>query len=502
MTSSWILLRTVELSGTYLLHSTEFLLGALAIDSLSKRSSRTPHGNPSFTDRIWKLAAFLGLVTAPLSLFAGWTQLTLKWSLTHEASVRVPSETIVRPSFDSLHKSIPPTVAVIAIEPSDSEAVRHLKFPSTERPLEGGNSYSSESVTSSPGDLGKASEIKTVSDRPESAFADSLDPVSAKGPPAGSTNDRLERITIGIQCLGAAILAWMMYVCLRCALRLIALNRLIAHCESADGPLCRTLYHLMPGSTSIRLLRFPSRTSGSAGRQIQTMVSEPFACGLFRRTIVIPDWVERDLSLTDQKALLAHEVAHLVRRDPWWQLVGEILCTCFAWQPLNFVARRRWQSATELLCDDWAIERGVAATSLASCLTYIVESRLMGNAMRLGLAAVGRSSSLTGRIEWLLRDNRTHASKSRPGVVRESLTAITLGLIVGVCGPHLSFVQPVEGGQNSERITIRKEIESDLNEVLNQFLSMELQLVDDPEASAMLSLLRTRATALKARLGR
>ncbi|MBP86430.1 MAG: hypothetical protein CMJ64_06910 [Planctomycetaceae bacterium] len=103
--------------------------------------------------------------------------------------------------------------------------------------------------------------------------------------------------------------------------------------------------------------------------------SEPIAYGLFRWTIVLPEGAEDRLERNELKALLAHEVAHLVRGDVRWLWAGRVLCTCFAFQPLNFLARKRWQQVAEYLCDDWALERGVRSLSLARCLTQVAEWR-------------------------------------------------------------------------------------------------------------------------------
>lgn len=130
---------------------------------------------------------------------------------------------------------------------------------------------------------------------------------------------------------------------------------------------------------------------------------EPGACGWLRWQIVLPSRAEEDLSRQELRALLAHELAHLVRGDQWWLLVGRLLVVCFGWQPFNRVALREWQRASEYLCDAWAIQRDVERISLARCLTTVAEWRLVGMATIAGLGS-GNTSNLTQRVERLIDD--------------------------------------------------------------------------------------------------
>ena len=237
-------------------------------------------------------------------------------------------------------------------------------------------------------------------------------------------------------------------------------------------------------------------------------ITEPFACGLFRWTIVLPAGIEQQLSSAEMKALLAHEVAHLVRRDPWWLWLGEVLCTCLAFQPLNFLARWHWQQAAELLCDDWAVERKVSASSLASCLTRIAEWRLDRRAALMGLTAVGHSGSLTHRIEWLLRTGRATEPKRPRGRMLATLLTFSAGLLVGTYGPRLSFVLPAEAGDELEAVAVLNEsdlwndIDRDLVETLSELARLDLPLSNapDPAVASLANSLRERAAALSEQL--
>ncbi|MFM9961108.1 MAG: M56 family metallopeptidase [Planctomycetaceae bacterium] len=131
--------------------------------------------------------------------------------------------------------------------------------------------------------------------------------------------------------------------------------------------------------------------------------SEPAAFGISRPTIVLPASCEA-LPREELRAVLAHELGHIVRGDVWWLLIGRVLTTVLGFQPLNRIARREWTAAAECLCDSWAVDRGVERLTLARCLTALAEHRLTGVSLADALAAVGSPSSLRTRIERLVAE--------------------------------------------------------------------------------------------------
>ena len=221
---------------------------------------------------------------------------------------------------------------------------------------------------------------------------------------------------------------------------------------------------------------------------------------------MLPVGIEQQLSSAELKALLAHEIAHLVRRDPWWLWLGEVLCTCLAFQPLNFLARWRWQQAAELLCDDWAVERQVSAMSLASCLTRIAEGRLDRQTTLMGLTAVGHFGSLTHRIAWLLRTGRATEPKRSRGRTLATLLTFSAGLLVGTYGPRLSFVRSVDANDDVQAIVRPSEaelwddIQHELTETLNELARLDFQLATDSDLDSLASSLRARVLLLHEQL--
>lgn len=102
---------------------------------------------------------------------------------------------------------------------------------------------------------------------------------------------------------------------------------------------------------------------------VSPLLATPIAYG--RSEICVPPRALTELTARQQEAMLAHELAHLVRRDPAWRTVTSVLRSVFVFQPLNTVAARRIQALAELLCDDWAVQRTGRRLVLAQCLARV-----------------------------------------------------------------------------------------------------------------------------------
>ena len=583
MTSSWLLPRVVELAATYLVQSTLFFVGGWALLPvlslrLSARKTKRdgqecPSSSPALNERFWKLAAVLALVTAPLSVFTGWSRPAWEWSLreqsspvnavvSREASRSEPmamTEPLASVAIGS-RPALPEELAVLDNEPladrliADEPTAELLPFAA---------------ATLSPNNtLDQRTVIEHVAIEPAVISPSLVDPDAGlypprrDTPPASTPNQlaEMEPLHTSIHWLGIVLVAWVVLSASRLVAKGFALRCRLTACEPIDGELRHELNRLTPRGRTVRLLRSGPLAPGFVGERVrvrgpngedtgkradgsalrllgeqshesvrkneepltltlfrppkrrcprrgargQDTITEPFACGLFRWTIVLPAGIEQQLSPAELQALLAHEVAHLVRRDPWWLWLGEVLCTCLAFQPLNFLARRRWQQAAELLCDDWAVEQQVAATSLASCLTRIAEWRLDRRAALMGLTAVGHSGSLTRRIEWLLRTGRATESKRSRGRTLATLLTFSAGLFVGTYGPRLSFVLPADANDDSEAVVLWNDIDRDLNETLHELARIDSQLASnsDLEVALLANHLRAQAASLKLRLNR
>ncbi len=164
--------------------------------------------------------------------------------------------------------------------------------------------------------------------------------------------------------------------------------------------------------TQLQALAQEAGLGGPVSLSCSWRVPVPLALGLRRPEICVPPRALAGLSAEQQEGMLAHELAHLVRRDPMWLLVSHALSCLFFFQPLNWVARRRLRETSEMLSDEWAVSRTGRPLSLAGCLAEVAGWTLAYRPLPVpGMA--DRPSNLATRIRRLLDESRSPERPAR-----------------------------------------------------------------------------------------
>jgi HEAT repeat protein/beta-lactamase regulating signal transducer with metallopeptidase domain len=104
---------------------------------------------------------------------------------------------------------------------------------------------------------------------------------------------------------------------------------------------------------------------------VSARLSSPVALGSCE--IAVPEAALTELDPEQQRSMLAHELAHLERRDPAWLIAAALAERIGFFQPLNRQARRRIQESAEYLCDEWAVRQTGSGVFLAKCLAKVAE---------------------------------------------------------------------------------------------------------------------------------
>lgn len=402
-----------ELATTYLLHST-LLLGAVWVCIRSQKP-----GSQALTERLWKAAAVLPLVTASAQWAGGYSEMGLNLLLATPDPITFSSGPGPE-RRDEQKAGVQPGAEPNSV-PSGGNVAIAAPASATRYPT-----HTSVVQLDSSGDpMGAA-----PSDRPHAILpmlADRLTSGSSPGvgsdaaaPVRGTRATRVPSMEWAGLVAGVAAVAFVCTGLLRIALETVLFRRQLAGSR------------IVQTGAALDMLRRLARR-GRLSRRVVLLVSnvfsEPAAFGLFRWRILLPDGIDQDLPRNELRALLAHELAHLVRGDSWWLWIGRFLCSCLAFQPLNYVARRGWQRAAEYRCDDWAVRHGTDALSLAHCLARIAESRLPLSCPSNALAAAGSRSTLSKRIERLVNGATPRDAWGTP---RRARLLVGLGLVVGL----------------------------------------------------------------------
>ena len=230
-----------------------------------------------------------------------------------------------------------------------------------------------------------------------------------------------------------AVLAWGLVALILglsyAARRLILVGRLGDRRAVPDGQLIEMLTEL---AREAGLRRTPRLTC-------TTRISSPVALGI--REICVPETALTDLDIDQQRSLLAHELAHLARRDPVWLGVGSLIERVFWIQPLNRVANRHIATSVEFLCDDWAVRRTGSGVPLARCLAQVAE---WIQASPLGVPVAGMAeerSLLVTRVSRLIEGAKP-STRSRRSLAFGAVAVLVATILIapGVSGKTASLL--------------------------------------------------------------
>ncbi len=141
----------------------------------------------------------------------------------------------------------------------------------------------------------------------------------------------------------------------------------ILFCVWVAGMVAMLLYAL--GSCILLKNRVSTATRLRGNIKQSEHVDTPFVLGFFRPTIYLP----YQMSEIDLNYVIAHEQAHIRRKDHWWKPIGFVLLSIYWFNPLLWVAYILLCRDIETACDEKAIqdmkkdERRAYSTALLNC---------------------------------------------------------------------------------------------------------------------------------------
>ena len=301
---------------TYALHST-ILLGTAALLARRVRGE-------AWRETLWKAALVGGLVTATVQTQSGYESPFGTWRLGGTLDLDVQVADDAQPATSAPSAALPrPVEAAPPAAASESAG-------------------SSASPASS-----KASSASTPTAAQENAATPSVSTASFSIRPL----------------LDLAVAAWAMVALL-----------LIARIAWRQGRLRRMLRGRGPVADDALLAMLAGlRRNAGLWRPIRLTACEatPTPLALGSGEVCVPPRFLVDLDPEQQRSALAHELAHLARRDPAWHFAVAVIEAVFFFQPLNRLARLRLRESAEFLCDEWAARQTGSPLGLARCLAEV-----------------------------------------------------------------------------------------------------------------------------------
>jgi beta-lactamase regulating signal transducer with metallopeptidase domain len=184
-------------------------------------------------------------------------------------------------------------------------------------------------------------------------------------------------------------------------------------------------------------------------------------CGLRRRTLVVPLGLWDELDDTARRAVLLHELAHVMRRDHWVCWIEMIACTVYWWNPVAWWVRARLRDEADYCCDAWVtavLPSGVARTAYARALLttkqYLNASRHHAPSLALG-ATSARTKRFARRLTMVMTERTAPRLSLMGSAVALLLAAGTwLATPLWACPPEES-----SGGPSAQAAIVAQKAE-------------------------------------------
>jgi len=172
----------------------------------------------------------------------------------------------------------------------------------------------------------------------------------------------------------------------------------------------------------------------------------PMTWGILRPVVLLPAET-RSWPVERRHAVLAHELAHVKRRDCLAQMITQVARVVYWFNPLVWLAWRRLLAESEQACDDLVLAQGSKASDYAEHLLTVASGSEADTLLSSAAIAMARSSRLQGRLLAILDERR-----NRQRLTRIALAAALL-IVVGVVVP-LSALRAVEENQGGASQTV------------------------------------------------
>ncbi|WP_146531769.1 M56 family metallopeptidase, partial [Novipirellula artificiosorum] len=162
-------------------------------------------------------------------------------------------------------------------------------------------------------------------------------------------------------------------------------------------------------------------------------VSSPVTLGAFRPVILLPNGAA-NWSADRLRMVLAHELAHVVRHDVFWQWTSQF-ARAFVWfNPLVWITLRLAVTERERACDDRVLRSGERASDYAETLLSIATA-IAGNPRRLSGTVSMAEPPLKTRVRVLLDESIDRRATSWRGRVTTVAVVATILAILGFSRP-------------------------------------------------------------------
>jgi beta-lactamase regulating signal transducer with metallopeptidase domain len=279
------------------------------------------------------------------------------------------------------------------------------------------------------GELPRAIQVVDVA--PGAIRVQAVEAVSASGPTTPSAD--LYRSALPLVALVLVLVVWLggsAVVLVRIVSGFMRVRRMTRIARSLRDPALRLRAH---GTAAELGVDRPLRLLEG---DVATM---PITFGILRPTLLLPSCA-REWTRARQDAVLRHELEHIRRHDSLTQLIAELGCAFYWFNPLMWYASLRLRVEREHACDDAVLASGSRPSDYAAELLDIARTLQSQRATEVAAIAMAGTSHLRVRVSSVL-----DAHRRRERASTKLLIPAWIGALVLIT--PLSSLAPQAGGR-------------------------------------------------------
>jgi beta-lactamase regulating signal transducer with metallopeptidase domain len=211
-------------------------------------------------------------------------------------------------------------------------------------------------------------------------------------------------------------------------------------------------------------------------RVVASKIPPSLRPGWGRCEILFPEGLLARLHDDELDAILAHELAHLRRRDHWIRPLELLIVALYWWHPVAWWARRHLRNVEEQACDAMVLQNlgghsRVYAQSLLKTVEFLTPYE---PAVPLLATGVNGTSQLKERIKMILTNN---SLKPMPSSLRPVLYAVlALFLLVTPGWAEKPNATPEKPAEIQDKVNPEQEHQQQLLEIQQQEFQIQRQL--------------------------
>lgn len=157
-------------------------------------------------------------------------------------------------------------------------------------------------------------------------------------------------------------------------------------------------------------------------------IEVPLTIGAKRPVIILPKSLLQSASPELMSTALGHEMAHIRRRDFFWNLIYELIYLPLSFHPAALLAKRRIRETRELACDEMVAGRLMSAGAYARSLVHMASSLTATERATYSLG-IFDANNLEERIMKLMEKRPRTSSRSAMILFAAAVFALSLSAV-------------------------------------------------------------------------